>query len=135
MPTTVLPASALDAEIISHLDGWVELLEQQKFAEAMRIIPSQRATWWNADLLAEVIASYGDGPDNRVTLVNNGTALDGAGKLHPARQRKEVSWHGQRGSVWYDLNINGLVSDLTATFNMVKTAMQLTIKLDDVHIM
>ena len=134
MLVPILPADASDAEIIHYIDNWVRLLEQRKFVEALAIIPGTDPIW-DADLLAEIITDYCEDENNLVTSFNDGTSLDGLGQLHPTRQRKEVDWYDQHGSVWYDLNINGLVSDLTATFTITKKAAQLVVTLDDVHVM
>jgi len=51
-------------------------------------------------------------------------------------QRKVVDWWSTGlGQVWYDLNINGKVSDLTATFDLERTNQGLIIKLNDIHVM
>lgn len=97
-------------------------------------IPAE--SFWCAESLAEVIESYGNGGINEVTLNNDGTSIDGVGKVSLFVQRKEVDWFDDtQGAVWYDLNINGRVSDLTATFNLEKKAGQLLLKLHDIHMM
>lgn len=129
-----LAEKASDAEIIMIIDQWVVLLSQRRFAEALFAIPAE--SFWSSELLAEVIDSYGDGKKNEVTLTNDGTSIDGAGNVSPFKQRKEVDWfdNGQ-GAIWYDLNINNKVSDLTATFDLEKNNGQLLIKLHDIHVM
>ena len=37
--------------------------------------------------------------------------------------------------IWYDLNIDGVASDLTATFRVVRGRDGLTIYLNDIHVM
>lgn len=134
MSIPTLPADASDADIIQHIDKWVGLLEQRKFVEALAVIPGTDPIW-DADLLAEIISDYCTDENNVITSFNNGTSIDGLGQVRPDYQRKEVDWYDQHGSVWYDLNVNGLVSDLTATFTITKKAAQLVITLDDVHMM
>jgi hypothetical protein len=130
----VLVAKASNAEIISAIDQWIGLLSQRKFAEALAIISSE--PFWNAELLAEIIDSYDDGEHNQVTLTNDGTSIDGAGNISLFKQRKEVDWFdGERGAVWYDLNINGRVSDLTATFDLERSTEHLFLRLHDIHMM
>ena len=132
LPT--LPANASDAQLISFVDSWVGLLSERRFADALAAIEAE--PYWNAKLLAEIIDSYGEAENNQVTLTNNGTAVDGAGKVSAFEQRKEVDWFDEtRAEIWYDLNLNTIISDLTATFTVTKTAAQLIIKLEDIHVM
>jgi hypothetical protein len=146
MPAT-LAANATDEDIIGLIDQWVILLEQEKYEEAYLYLDTE--TFWSAELIRDIIKSYGDEMDNKVTLHNNGTAMDGAGNVEAAKQRKEVvgyskqrtieegiDWFDEnRGEVWYDLNINGLVSDLTATFDLERRSGRIHIVLQDIHVM
>jgi len=62
--------------------------------------------------------------------------MDGLGNIENAVQRKEITWYDKkRGDIWYDLNIDGYVSDLTALFDLEKTDKEIHIFLDDIHIM
>ena len=133
MPATLV-ATASDEDIIRFIDQWVSLLAAEKYAEAGLYLDTE--PFGSVELIREIIKSYGDVTDNRVTLLNNGTALDGAGNIGAARQRKEVSWVDETsGDVWYDLNINGLVSDLTATFELKRQSGQIHVTLQDIHVM
>jgi hypothetical protein len=132
--SAILVATASDEDIIRFIDQWVSLLAAEKYAEACRYLDTGPA--WPAELIREIIKGYGDETDNRVTLTNNGTAMDGAGNVGVARQRKEVSWANEAsGDVWYDLNINGLVSDLNATFDLKRQSGRIHIILQDIHVM
>ncbi|MBD2767890.1 hypothetical protein IC235_08285 [Hymenobacter sp. BT664] len=128
-----LSSDASKAQIIAFIDRWVSLLVQKKYDEVLALIVAEPG--WRPALIEEVSNSYGDAA-NRVTLLNNGTALDGAGNSEIGRPRKEVDWHDdERGDVWYDLNINGLSSDLTATFDLVRRAGRMHLILQDIHVM
>jgi hypothetical protein len=87
---------------------------------------------WTSELIRDVIKAYGErNPAQRVTL---------DGKSTDVHQRKEVTrWAENRpggiGEVWYDLNIDGYVSDLTATFAIQANGDGLTIVLEDIHVM
>lgn len=39
------------------------------------------------------------------------------------------------GEIWYDLNLDGFASDLTATFSIVERSDRLEIELNDIHVM
>jgi hypothetical protein len=87
---------------------------------------------WSPVLMRYAIKAYGDGhPEQKVTL---------HGKATDITHRKDVSrWprnkRGEIGEIWYDLNIDGYVSDLTATFGIVEHALGLEIKLNSIHVM
>jgi hypothetical protein len=49
-------------------------------------------------------------------------------------QRYSKNARGFVGDVWYDLNINGLTSDLTATFGLREVPGGLALVLDDIHV-
>jgi hypothetical protein len=146
MPAT-LASIATAEEIIGLIDQWTVLLEQEKYEEAYSFFEAE--PFWSAALIKDIIQAYGDEPANKVTLLNNGTSVDGAGTIGPGNQRKEVVWYSEkrsleesigwfdenRGDVWYDLNINGFVSDLTATFNLEKRNGRVYVILQDIHVM
>ncbi|GAB2869511.1 hypothetical protein [Hymenobacter ruber] len=135
-----------NGEILDFIDQWVFLLAQEKYDEAMAFMEAE--PYWTADLIREIITENGSSSD-RVTLHNNGTSVDGTGKVWPTTQRKEVEWYSEerskaeeinwfdenKGDVWYDLNINGLVSDLTATFDLEKRDGRIHVILQDIHVM
>src|SRR5437764_864117 len=110
-----LPATITDEELIAFVDRWAALLEQEDYEAAFAFtdhIPEMR---WTPALVREVIKGYGDAdPIQRVTV---------AGVPTDIAQRKQVDrWptnpQGFFGGIWYDLNIDGVVSDLTATFDL-----------------
>ena len=39
------------------------------------------------------------------------------------------------GVIWYDLNIDGFVTDLTATFDLFETPEGISVQLNDIHVM
>ncbi|MEW4456432.1 hypothetical protein AB1L30_27460 [Bremerella sp. JC817] len=87
---------------------------------------------WTPTLIRDVVKAYGDAePTQRVTVI---------GKPTDVTQRKNVDrWpknaHGAVGEIWYDLNIDGFVSDLTATFVILDVDDGLDIALNDIHVM
>jgi hypothetical protein len=123
-----LPATATDAELISFIDRWAALLECEDYAAAYSYtdqIPEMR---WSPELMRQVIKSYGDArPGQRVTVI--GVSSD-------VTQRKQVDrWeqnnNAEVGEVWYDLNIDGVASDLTSTFRLVCVPHGIVVRLND----
>ena len=56
--------------------------------------------------------------------------------IEPLADRYENATEpGSLGEIWYDLNIDGYVSDLTATFAIHGSSDGLTVALNDIHVM
>lgn len=126
-----LPLTASDADVIAIADEWAALLEREDYEGAYALTGHYRGVGWTPALIREVIKAYGDArPDQRVT--HHGVLTDIA-------QRKKVTrWdtlHGCSGELWYDLNIDGHASDLTATFDLTPEGDRLALCLNDIHVM
>ena len=128
----LLPLDSADADLIAFADRWAVLMESEDYAGAFAFTDHDTAMKWTPDLIRDVVKSYGDAaPNQRVTLDGKSTDIS---------QRKNVDrWdpnaHGAVGEIWYDLNIDGVVSDLTATFTLIQRADGLVVQLNDIHVM
>jgi hypothetical protein len=129
---THLPTTATDEELISFIDQWAALMELEDYEQAYTFTGHFPDIEWSAALMRDAIKAYGHSrPEQKVTL---------HGKPTDITQRKEVSrWsaneRGEIGEIWYDLNIDGYVSDLTATFRIIDHDAGLEVKLNDIHVM
>ena len=118
--------------ILAVLDLWASLLEAEQYEAAFNATEHDAAMGWTPDLIRQVITRYGDAePGQKVTV---------EGKPTDISQRKNVgrfnkNKRGFIGHVWYDLNINGFASDLTATFGLRAVPNGLELVLDDIHVM
>jgi len=123
-----LPRNASDADLLAFIDDWAALLESENYTAAYEYTDHAPEQGWTPELLRDVVKAYGDAePNQRVTLL--GVPSDVA-------QRKIVDrWARNPHEIWYDLNINGLASDLTATFHIRQVPEGLQILLNDVHVM
>lgn len=126
-----LPHNISDDELIRFIDEWVALLEREDYEAAYEHTDRILSMEWTPDLIREVIKAYGDAdPNQKVTLQGEPTDIT---------QRKEVDWWESKGDnfgeIWYDLNIDGKVSDLTATFQLQRSGEGVTIYLNDIHVM
>jgi hypothetical protein len=107
-------------------------LEAEDYVGAYDATEHVSRSGWTPDLIRQVIKAYGDAdPNQRVTV---------HGKPTDITQRKEVYHYDSPrargiGYVWYDLNINGLASDLTATFDLKPAPDHLVLALNDIHVM
>ena len=127
-----LPPGATDDDLVRYIDRWAELLEAEDYEGAFAHTAHNRWMNWSPSLIREVIKRYGDErPSQRVTLEGRPTDVS---------QTKKVTWSPARrpggdGYIWYDLNIDGLATDLTATFSLMRTREGIVISLDDIHVM
>lgn len=128
----LLPLDASDDEVIAFVDRWSALLEAEDYAAAYAMTGHDSAMKWTPELVREAIKAYGEAvPTQKVTLHGQPTDIT---------QRKNVTrWEtnhtGTVGEIWYDLNIDGFVSDLTATFYLVPRDDGLELELNDIHVM
>lgn len=129
---THLPITATDEELILFIDLWAALMELEDYEQAYAFTGHIPEMGWSSALMRDVVKAYGDrDPQQKVTL---------HGKPTDITQRKDVTrWprndQGEIGEIWYDLNIDGYVSDLTATFSIVAHDAGLEIQLNDIHVM
>ena len=126
----VLPTTSSDADILRHVDAWVSKLESEDYAGALQMV--DRHPSWTAGVLRGVIKAYGSGRSTQIVTLE--------AKRTDVAQRKSVErWsdapNGTLGEVWYDLGIDGMTSDLTATFYLVQKKDGLALRLIDVHVM
>jgi hypothetical protein len=128
----ILPETAIDADLIAFIDGWAALMEREDYEAAFAYTDHIPEMGWTPSLIRQVIKNYGEAHENqRVTV---------AGVSSDVTQRKRVDrWsanrYGEVGEIWYDLNIDGVASDLTATFRVVRIPQGLVVRLNDIHVM
>ncbi len=127
-----LPSTVTDAELIAFVDEWAALLEQEDYDAAFAFTDHVPSMGWTPELIRDAIKGYGDrDPGQRVTV---------QGVPSGVTQSKEVDrWpanaHGVFGEIWYDLNIDGKASDLTATFALKQVDGGVAVLLNDIHVM
>ena len=137
----VLPESATDADIIAAVDSWVRLLESEDYVAASEGVDSPPSGVWTPEFIRSCIKDHWDDApkDHRVTfagLTRQFTFDDG--RIFVKTQRKDVArWSepndgGELHEIWYDLNVDGVVSDLTATFRLARAPQGLLLRLYDI---
>ena len=128
----VLPVNATDDDLLQLVHDWVRLLEAGRYEEAFELTDHVPSSGWTPTLIKQCIEGYDEAlPNQHVTL--QGVAND-------IIQHIEVSrWISAKqcfvGDIWYDLNINNVVSDLTATFYICESLDGLYLSLNDIHVM
>ena len=128
----LLPLDSTDADLIAYIDRWAAIMESEDYAAALEFTDQSVDPHWTPDVLRQVIKDY-DEADPKQGVTVEGTPTD-------IVQRKEVMrWdptaNGEFGEILYDLNIDGRVSDLSATFAIFRREGGISIALDDVHVM
>lgn len=127
-----LPKTASDADLISFVDDWARLLEAEDYLGAFAFTSHDPSMRWTPALVEQAIKSYDEcNPSQKVTV---------EGKPTDVAQHKEVMrWPEPRpggiGLIWYDLNIDGSASDLTATFSIFDGPEGLTVQLEEISVM
>ena len=135
----VVPAAATDADIIVAVDGWVSLLEAGNYVAACEGVDSPPGGVWTPELIQGCInGEWCDAPkDRQVTLAGLSRQFTINGRSFIQTQRREVDRSepndgGELHEIWYDLNVDGVVSDLTVTFRLVRVSQGLLLRLYDI---
>jgi hypothetical protein len=127
-----LPNDCSDEEILEVVDRWAALLEREDYSAAFACTDHVAESQWTPELIREVIQAYGEpGIARRVTV--EGRPTDVSQRKEIVRRRNDARRY--IGYVWYDLNLNGFASDLTATFDLIETDQGLSVQLNDIHVM
>ena len=128
----LFPLDASDADLLAHVEQWIVRLEAEDYDGAFAMVEHDPDMRWTPQLVRTVIKSYGDAlPTQRVTLAGDPSDRSAAREV----TRFPSPRPGGIGYVWYDLNIDGRPSDLTATFSILPTHAGLILSLDDIHVM
>lgn len=126
------PANVSDAELINFIDEWVVFLEREDYETAYNHTDQVMEMHWTSELIREVIKAYGNAdPGQKVTLEGTPTDIT----QHKEVDRSSTSGEGYCGEIWYDLNIDGKVTDLTATFDLWQSPEGIVVRLNDIHVM
>jgi hypothetical protein len=136
----IVPEAATDSEIIAAIEQWLRLLEQEDYSTAAAEIDSPPGGSWTAALLKHCVNNkgYSQRSDYRVTLAGVSREENIGGRLFVRSQCREVErWPepndgGELHEIWYDLYLDGVLSNLTATFRLVSHPQGLALRLYDI---
>ena len=139
----VVLSSRTDAAVLDLIERWIALLVEERFEEAVAMLGPSGT--WTSDLLATVIQNYGSvepRDDWHAFSVTAPMATTKGGD-----SRFEVVWCNPPvthrldyapdllGHARYDLPLDGVWSDVTASFDVLELAEGAVLALDDVHVM
>lgn len=127
-----LARDATDAEILLFIDQWICLMEAEDYEAAYAYTAHSPSMGWTPALIRQVVKSYDEClTTQRITLEGRATDVHQHKEVH----RYPASRFGSIGYVWYDLNVDHVVSDLTATFDLQADGHGLMLVLNDIHVM
>lgn len=149
----ILPTDAKDAEIRDVLAAWTELMAQERYKEALELIPYDTLHYyedneWTPELLASVVYGYGVAGHTREEILKDFGCLYKVTSLKDMADKDRIldsidinydcKW--LKGSdiaeIWYDVPLNGVQSDLTGRFLLRKTDdRHMTLIFEDLHVM
>jgi hypothetical protein len=138
----IVSEDATDSAIIAAVEDWLRLLEREDYDAAAAEIDSPPGGVWTAELLRNCVNyhGYSERSDHRVTLTGEVRVETIDGRTFVKTQRKDVDRSdtpnngGELHEVWYDLYVDGVLSDLTATFRLVRAPQGLMLRLYDICI-
>ena len=138
------PVTLLDLE--NAIRSWLDLLAQEKYSEAYEFTLHDPYYQWTPKLLEQVINGYGLPYENDDSSKHKVTKWSTANSDHSINYNKEItifdaprvtstSSFMQVGEVYYDLPLDGIWSDLTATFKILQSEDFTTLELNEIHVM
>ncbi|MBC6988181.1 hypothetical protein [Hymenobacter sp. BT491] len=140
-----LSHDASDEDLLNAVRDWVRLLAAEEYEEALRYTYQDPYFEWTPDLIRDVIYGYGfpvlDEGDEVYKVTSLETAVETNGGLGP---RAEVDFHMPRkhrisntlivAEIWFGLPLNGVWSDVTATFNVLFMEECVSLELQEIHV-
>ena len=148
----ILPIDASEDEIKFFIIEWNQLMAQEKYAEALNMIPYDifySEVNWTPELLKSVVYGYGiigmtreevekefGSADYKITSIY--TSKDKQRILDGIDISYEYKWvkDGDLGVIYYDVPLNDEISDLTARFIIRKLDKKtITLVFMDLHVM
>ncbi len=149
----ILPIDAKDAEIRDVLAAWTELMAQERYKEALELIPYDTLHYyedneWTPELLASVVYGYGVAGHTREEILKDFGCLYKVTSLKDMADKDRIldsidinydcKWlkGNDIAEIWYDVPLNGVQSDLTGRFLLRKTDdRHMTLIFEDLHVM
>lgn len=138
-----LPVTETAIEITIH--SWIDLLAQEKYLEACNFSLHNPYYAWTPTLLEQTINGYGIPYEHDNLLPKCKVTPRFTAVSDKQNRYKQIEWHPPKpymdaelriiGYVHYDLPIDGLWSDLTATFRIIQAADYVTLELNEIHVL
>ncbi len=100
---------AADADLIAFVDQWAIFLEAEAYEAAFAYTEHLPERGWTPSLLRAAIKGYGEAREDQIVTLRD--------------ESTDISRNARRfiGAIWYDLNLDGYASAITATFDLQAT--------------
>ncbi|WP_324672036.1 hypothetical protein [Hymenobacter sp. GOD-10R] len=139
-----LSHEASDEDLLDAVRAWVRLLASERYDEAYQYTYQDPYFEWSPDLIKSMIYGYGlpyiDGEEVfKVTpialAVENGSSPRAEVFFHmPRKHRIDQTLVVVVAEIWFDLPLNGVWSDLTATFDVLFIPDCVSLELQEIHV-
>ena len=133
----ILAVNAGESEIKKVLAEWTELMAQERYADALELIPYDHLHYyedneWTPELLESVVYGYGLAGCTREEILKDFGCLYKMTSLNDMAERDEIlnsieisydcKWFkgNDIAEIWYNVPLNGEQSDLTGRFLLRK---------------
>ncbi|MDE7477416.1 MAG: hypothetical protein K2M91_05625 [Lachnospiraceae bacterium] len=149
----ILAVDASEAEIKNVLVEWTELMAQERYADALALIPYDNLycyedNEWTPELLESVVYGYGLAGYTREEILKDFGCLYKITSLNDMVDKDEIldsieicydcKWFkgNDIAEIWYDVPLNGEQSDLTGRFLLrLLDEQHMTLVFEDLHVM
>jgi len=134
---TRLTASASDQEILAVARDWAHALAAQDYERAYAVTAHDPYYAWSASLIRQVVEGYGfpeKQPAGPFRVTPLGDAKGGPRPRHKVRRYEKKAPNNAVAEAWFDLPLNGVWSDLTATFAVYPIGDELVLCLNEIHV-
>lgn len=125
---------------MEFVEKWIELLSYGQYREAYNQLSQPSNDIWSPQLLEEVTTAYELSPSAGDPSETSRVTSVAAARVVDCRPYQDVDWYAgnpdsNAGMVHYSLPINGIWSDLTAIFRILRIDDAVVLQLEDVHVM
>ena len=138
-----LPHDTTDDALLNFIDQWATLLEAEEYDRAFAFTEHVVGAKMTPSVLRELVKQHAHHQaatfDNAYGTLDSKRRVTLAGTPTYKTQEKSVDrWpknaRGTVGEIWYDLNFDGFVTDVTATFEIQDDGEGLTVALIDIGV-
>lgn len=132
-----LPLAASDNDVLVVVEDWIDLIAEDRFEDAFCLSAHHPEQGWTPQLMQEVIAGYGlpdPHPDGPFSVTPRHQATGTPFNKDVSRIWEPVGQDGHVAVIWHDLPLNGVWSDLTVAFLLLRRPEAEYLILEEIHV-